>query len=259
MKIMKIRNLVMSCLFCGLFAFNSIAQETKTMETKDITVVLVHGAWGDGSHWNDVVPILLKEGYKVRTAQIPLTSSEADITAVANLVDNQEGKVLLVGHSYAGMVISEVGNNDKVKGLVYIAAFAPVKGESMGAIFGRRDPAPGGAAMYPDERGYLWLNYDQYTSAFCQNLDTDKGMLLSLSQKPFNSAIMGVEAGEPAWNSKPCWYQINNEDRMLPTATQVELAERMNATILRLETGHASMAEKPQEVAQFILEAAASL
>ena len=124
------------------------------MATKDLTIVLVHGAWGDGSHWRHVIPALVKEGYKVRSVQNPLTSLQDDINKTKDLIDAQDGKVLLVGHSYGGAVISGAGNHEKAVGLVYIAAFAPDAGDSLGALLGRR-PGSGGASIYPVKRFFM--------------------------------------------------------------------------------------------------------
>jgi pimeloyl-ACP methyl ester carboxylesterase len=125
------------------------------METKKINIVLVHGAWGDGSHWHNIIPALHQEGYKVRSVQNPLTSLADDIQKTIDLIDAQEGKTLLVGHSYGGSVITGAGHHENVVGLVYVAAFAPDKGESLGSIFARREQPPGGASIYPDSKGFF--------------------------------------------------------------------------------------------------------
>ncbi|OCA79395.1 hydrolase [Chryseobacterium contaminans] len=229
------------------------------MEQKDLTIILVHGAWGDGSHWQYIIPSLVKEGYKVRSVQNPLTSLQNDIDKTKDLIDAQEGKVLLVGHSYGGAVISGAGNHDKVVGLVYIAAFAPDAGDSLGSLLGRRE-SPGGASIYPDNKGFLWIKYDEFKSAFCQDLDDEKALVMALSQKPIHGQCFGDAAGEPAWKTKPSWYQISSNDRMIPAETEKEMAERMQPKkIITLEAGHASLASHPEEVTQLILEAASSL
>ncbi|MGX7668425.1 alpha/beta hydrolase [Flavobacterium pedocola] len=230
------------------------------MATKDLNIVLVHGAWGDGSHWQHIIPALHKEGYKVRSAQNPLTSLEDDIQKTKDLLDAQEGKVLLVGHSYGGSVISGAGNHDKVAGLVYIAAFAPDKGESLGSIFARREQPAGGASIYPDSKGYLWIKYDEYHKSFCQDLNEDETLVMSLAQKPIHGKCFGEEAGEPAWKNKPSWYQVSDNDRMIPPATQKEMAERMNPKkIVHLDASHASLASRPKEITELILEAARTI
>ncbi|BAP32153.1 alpha/beta hydrolase superfamily [Chryseobacterium sp. StRB126] len=229
------------------------------MEQKDLTIILVHGAWGDGSHWQYIIPSLVKAGYKVRSVQNPLTSLQNDIDKTKDLIDAQEGKVLLVGHSYGGAVISGAGHHDKVVGLVYIAAFAPDAGDSLGSLLGRRE-SPGGASIYPDSKGFLWIKYDEFKSAFSQDLEDDKALVMALSQKPIHGQCFGDVAGEPAWKTKPSWYQISSGDRMIPAETEKEMAERMQPKkIITLDAGHASLASHPEEVTQLILEAAASL
>ncbi|MCV9929800.1 alpha/beta hydrolase [Flavobacterium sp. LS1R49] len=229
------------------------------MATKDLTIVLVHGAWGDGSHWRHVIPALVKSGYKVRSVQNPLTSLQDDINKTTDLIDAQEGNVLLVGHSYGGAVISGAGNHDKVVGLVYIAAFAPDAGESLGGLLGRRASA-GGASIYPDAKGFFWIKYDEFHKSFCQDLDEENAFVMALSQRPIHGQCFGDIAGEPAWKTKPSWYQVSNNDNMIPTETEKEMAERMNPKkIISLDAGHISLASHPKEVAELILEAAATL
>ncbi|VEH21344.1 Predicted esterase of the alpha/beta hydrolase fold [Chryseobacterium nakagawai] len=195
----------------------------------------------------------------MRSVQNPLTSLQNDIDKTKDLIDAQEGKVLLVGHSYGGAVISGAGNHDKVVGLVYIAAFAPDAGDSLGALLGRRE-SPGGASIYPDSKGFLWIKYDEFKSAFCQDLDDEKALVMALSQKPIHGQCFGDEAGEPAWKTKPSWYQISSNDHMIPAETEKEMAESLQPKkIITLDAGHASLASHPNEVTQLILEAAASL
>jgi len=229
------------------------------MTTKDLTIVLVHGAWGDGSHWRGVIPTLTNAGYKVRSVQNPLTSLTDDIAKTNDLIDAQEGKVLLVGHSYGGAVISGAGHHSKVVGLVYIAAFAPDKGDSLGALLGRR-PSSGGASIYPDAKGFLWIKYDEFHQAFCQDHDQTEALVMSLSQRPIHGQCFGDVADNPAWATKPSWYQISDQDHMIPPETQQEMADRMSPKkTIHLNAGHASLASHPQEVAALILEAAESL
>jgi pimeloyl-ACP methyl ester carboxylesterase len=227
------------------------------MATKDLNIVLVHGAWGDGSHWQHIIPALHKEGYKVRSVQNPLTSLDDDIQKTKDLIEAQDGKVLLVGHSYGGSVISGAGHHDKVVGLVYIAAFAPDKGESLGGIFGRREQPAGGASIYPDSKGFLWIKYDEYHKSFCQDLNEKDTLTMALAQKPIHGSCFGAESGEPAWKTKPSWYQVSNNDHMIPPATQIEMANRMNPKkIIHLDASHASLASHPKGVLELILEAA---
>lgn len=226
------------------------------MENKNITIVLVHGAWGDGSHWRHVIEDLHKDGYTVRSVQNPLTSLQDDIQKTKDLIDMQEGKVLLVGHSYGGAVISGAGNHDKVAGLVFVAAFAPDKGESLGGIFARREGPSGAANIYPDDKGFLWIKYDKFHESFAQDLNKEDSLVMSLSQKPIHGSIFATGAGEPAWKTKPSWYQVSDHDNMIPPVTQQEMAERMNPKkIIHLDSSHASLAVRPKEITALIKEA----
>ncbi|TPD70472.1 alpha/beta hydrolase [Flavobacterium microcysteis] len=230
------------------------------MENKNVTIILVHGAWGDGSHWRHVIENLHNEGYSVRSVQNPLTSLADDIQKTKDLIDMQPGKVLLVGHSYGGAVISGAGHHDKVAGLVYIAAFAPDKGESLGGIFARREQPSGAANIYPDEKGFLWVKYDKFHESFAQDLNKEDSIVMSLSQKPIHGSIFGTEVGEPAWKTKPSWYQVSDKDHMIPPATQKEMAERMNPKkIIHLDASHASLAVRPKEISELIKEAVATI
>ncbi|ASZ13476.1 alpha/beta hydrolase [Chitinophaga pendula] len=230
------------------------------MANKELSIILVHGAWGDGSHWRNVIPALTKEGYKVRAVQNPLTSLADDINRTRDLIDAQEGKVLLVGHSYGGAVISGAGNHDKVVGLVYIAAFAPDEGDSLGSIFARREQPSGAASIYPDAKGFLWLKYDEFHKAFADDMEETDAQIMSLTQKPINGQCFADTAGIPAWKNKPSWYQVSDRDNMIPPATEKEMAENIKAKkIIHLDASHASLATHAGEVTALILEAAAAV
>lgn len=227
------------------------------MATKNLTIILVHGAWGDGSHWRHIIPALAKEGYQVRAVQNPLTSLADDISRTQELIEAQEGKVLLVGHSYGGAVITGAGNHEKVVGLVYIAAFAPDEGDSLGSIFARREPPKGAGSIHPDPRGFLWIKYDAFHESFCQELGADEALVMSLAQKPIHGNGFSDQMGKPAWKTKPSWYQVSDRDNMIPPATEKEMAEHIQAKkIIHLDAGHASLASHPEAVTALILEAA---
>lgn len=226
----------------------------------NLTIILVHGAWGDGSHWQHVIPILNSKGYKVRAVQNPLTSLKDDINKTTDLINAQESKVLLVGHSYGGAVITGAGNHDKVAGLVYIAAFAPDTGESLGSIFERREKPIGAGSIRPDEQGFLWLKYDEFHDSFCQDLSEKEALVMSLSQHPIHGQCFGDQMGEPAWKHKPTWYQVSDQDRMIPPETEKEMAERMNPKkIIHLKSSHTSLASQANKVSELIIEAAESV
>lgn len=159
------------------------------MENKDLTIILVHGTWGDGSHWKGVIPSLVNAGYKVRTVQNLLTSLTDDVQKTKDLIDAQNGKVLLVGHSYGGAVISSAGNHEKIVGLVYVAAFAPDKGESLGGLLAKR-PTSGDKSIQPDDKGFLWIKYDEFQREFCPDVSDNDAMVMALSQKAISGQML---------------------------------------------------------------------
>lgn len=229
------------------------------MENKDLTIILVHGAWGDGSHWKGVIPTLVNAGYKVRAVQNPLTSLADDVQKTKDLIDAQDGKVLLVGHSYGGAVITGAGNHEKVAGLVYIAAFAPDQGESLGGLLAKR-PTSGGGSIAPDSKGFLWIKYDEFQREFCPDVNDTDALIMSLSQHPISGQCFGDEMSNPAWKNLPVWYQVSKEDKMIHPDTQREMNARMNPKkVIELDASHASLASKPKEVSDLIIEAAENL
>ena len=224
----------------------------------NINIVLVHGAFGDGSHWKNVIPALAAEGYTVRAMQLPLTTLEEDIERTSDMVASLEGPTLLVGHSYGGMVITGAGNHPNVKGLVYVAAFAPDQGEAAGGLLQLR-PAPEGAtAIAPGPSGYLYLDYSKYAEVFSQGVSQNDALVMATSQKPIAGAAFGAPlAIAPAWKVKPSWYQVSNNDKMIQPETEAWFAERIKARkTIHLDAGHASMASHGKEIAALILEAA---
>ncbi|HVI47903.1 MAG TPA: alpha/beta hydrolase [Chitinophaga sp.] len=225
-----------------------------------LNIVLVHGAWGDGSHWRHVIPQLDASGYRVTAVQNPLTSLADDVERTKQLVAMQDGPTLLVGHSYGGMVITNAGNEPNVVGLVYVAAFAPEEGETPGGIFGLRAAPPGAAIIAPDNNGFLWLDRDKFHENFCQDLGKEEALVMGLSQKPIAARCFGDPSGAPAWKTKPSWYQISAQDRMIPPETEEWFTERMKPQkTIKLDAGHASMASHPKEVLALIEEAAKAL
>ena len=220
------------------------------------TIVLVHGFWGGAAHWAKVIPILVRKGYDVHAVENPLTSLADDAERTRKMIAAQKGPVLLVGHSYGGAVITEAGNHDNVVGLVYIAAFAPDAGESAGSVASRQ-PSVAGANLFADDDQYLWIKQDKFHESFCQDLTPEEGLVMGVTQK---APLLGTFANNvtvPAWKSKPSWYQISSEDRMLPADIQKWMSARMNPKkIITLNSSHASLASKPNEVAALIDEAA---
>jgi pimeloyl-ACP methyl ester carboxylesterase len=222
-------------------------------------IVLVHGAWGDGSHWRHVIPLLHAKGYYVSAVQNPLTSLNDDIERTIELVAEQDGPTLLVGHSYGGAVITGAGHAPNAVGLVYVAAFAPDEGDSLGSIFARRAPPPGAANIRPDKNGFLWIARDAYRESFCQDLAEDEALVLAVTQKPIAARCFEDKSGPPAWKAKPSWYQVSAGDRMIPPETEQWMAERIAAKkTVTLQASHASLASQPDAVFSLIDEAARS-
>jgi pimeloyl-ACP methyl ester carboxylesterase len=220
------------------------------------TIVLVHGFWGGAAHWAKVIPILVRKGYDVHAVENPLTSLADDAERTRKMIASQKGPVLLVGHSYGGAVITEAGNHDNVVGLVYIAAFAPDAGESAGGM-AAREPSASGANLFVDDDQYLWIKQDKFHESFCQDLTPEEGLVMGVTQKAPLLGTFSNNVTVPAWKSKPCWYQISSEDRMLPSGIQQWMSARMNPKkIITLKSSHASLASKPNEVAALIDEAA---
>ncbi|EIU1486879.1 alpha/beta hydrolase [Pseudomonas aeruginosa] len=228
--------------------------------TEKPTIVLVHGFWGDATHWSKVIVELYRLGHtRLRAVELPLTSLADDVERTRKMVAQQPGPVLLVGHSYGGAVISEAGDLPNVVGLVYIAAFAPEAGESLGGISQAHPPAAF-VNLVPDSDGYLWVKQDKFHESFCQDLTGDEALVMAVTQKaPFANSF-GDTTTTAAWKKKPSWYQISSEDRMLHPENQRQMAARINARkTITLKAGHASMASKPVEVAALIDEAATEL
>ena len=222
------------------------------------TIVLVHGFWGGAAHWAKVIVRLTEMGYAgLHAVDNPLTSFAGDVERTQKMIGQVGGPVLLVGHSYGGAVITEAGNHADVVGLVYIAGFAPDAGESLGAI-GQAAPPPAGAAnVAPDSDGFVWIKPDKFHESFCQDLPADEALVMAVTQKAPMGNVFGESVTTPAWKTKPSWYQISSEDRMIHPDNQRRMSARMNPKkIITLATGHASLASKPLEVCALIDEAA---
>jgi pimeloyl-ACP methyl ester carboxylesterase len=224
-------------------------------------IVLVHGFWGGAAHWAKVIGELSRRGFdNLHAVENPLISLSGDVDRTRKMVAQQAGPVLLVGHSYGGAVISGAGLASNVVGLVYIAAFAPDAGESLVDVGAPFPPPPGLANLSPDSDGFVWIQPAKFRESFCQDLPEDEALVMAVTQKAPMGNVFGEKAGTPAWRSKPAWYQVSSGDRMIAPENEKRLAERMNAKkIITLDAGHASLASRPVEVAQFIAEAAAAL
>jgi pimeloyl-ACP methyl ester carboxylesterase len=224
-----------------------------------INVVLVHGAWADGSSWSKVIPLLQDKGFIVTAAQIPLTSIEDDVAITKRLLTAQNGPTVLVGHSYGGIVVSGAGNGSpNVKALVYIAAFGLDEGESIEAL-GKSGPAPAGAAQIrPDANGFLWINREGFAQAFASDVDPIQARVMAAVQKPLSVASFTGKAGAPAWKNIPSWYMVATKDQMIPPQAEEFMAKRMGATMRTVPSSHAAMVSHPKEVTDLIISAAES-
>jgi pimeloyl-ACP methyl ester carboxylesterase len=223
-----------------------------------LNIVLVHGAFGDGSHWRHIIPGLYQAGHRAMAAQNPLTSLADDVANTRKFAEWMEGPTLLVGHSYGGAVITGAGHGANVVGLVYLAAFAPDEGEAVNGIWAATDPAPGLASIRPAfDDAFLWHGQDTFHDSFCQDLDDTESLVMATSQRPTARRCLDDVTGRPAWKTKPSWYQVSARDRMIRPEAQRWMAHRIDAReTIELDTGHASFATRPTEVLELIINAA---
>ncbi len=221
-------------------------------------VVLVHGAWADGSSWSKLITLLQAKGLHAVAVQNPLSSIADDVASTNRIINAQDGPVLLVGHSYGGAVITEAGNNAKVAGLVYVAAFAPEVGETLGGMAQKYPPPPGLGEIQPIEDGFLLLTRKGVFEDFGQDLSPDEKSIVFATQGATQSAVLGTPIKTAAWHTKPSWFVIAANDRMISPDQERSTAERMGAKTLTLPTSHLPMLSQPQKVANFVVEAAAS-
>jgi pimeloyl-ACP methyl ester carboxylesterase len=220
-------------------------------------IVLVHGAFADGSSWSRVIPLLEAKGFNVTAVQNPLTSLAEDVATTRRLLAQQPGPTILVGHSYAGFVITEAGNTPNVVGLVYISSYGPAEGESHDDLVKRYAAPPGSSAVRLDENGYLWIAREKYREAFAQDVDPPQAAIMAAVQKPVSKKnCFGAPGSAPAWNSKPSWFLVSTEDHMINPELQRFMAKRMGATTTSAPSSHASLVSHPVETANLIVEAA---
>jgi pimeloyl-ACP methyl ester carboxylesterase len=222
-------------------------------------VVLVHGGFVDGSGWQAVYELLTADGYRVSVVQNPTLSLEGDVAATRQVIDAQDGPVVLVGHSYGGAVITEAGTHDQVAALVYIAAFAPDEGESVNTLIA--DPPPGAPVppILPPRDGFLFLDRDKFAGSFAGDLPPELAAFMADSQVPWGVNALGGSITEPAWRTKPSWYLIATDDRMIPPPAQRAMSERAGATVIQAPGSHAIYVSQPSAVAALIHEAASAV
>lgn len=223
---------------------------------KQPTVVLVHGGFVDGSGWEGVYKILKKDGYNVSVVQNPTKSLADDVATTKRAVSAQSGPVLLVGHSYGGVVITEAGNDPQVAGLVYIAAFAPDKGESVSSLI--KDPPPDAPVppILPPEEGYLFLDKAKFPASFAADVDAESAAFMADSQVPWGVEALSGTVSEPAWKTKPSWYLVATADKMIPPPAQRFMSERAGSTVVDAAGSHAIYVSQPDAVAALIEQAA---
>ena len=228
--------------------------ERSSLEAR--SVVLVHGGFVDGSGWEGVYHILRKDGYAVAIVQNPTISLADDVAATKRIIAMQNGPVILVGHSYGGVVITEAGNDPKVAGLVYITAFAPDKGESVSALI--KDPPPGAPVppILPPQDGYLFLDKAKFPASFAADVEAERAAFMADSQVPWGVEALGGTISEPAWKTKPSWYLVATDDKMIPPPAQRFMAQRAGSTVLEAAGSHAIYVSQPHAVAAIIEKAA---
>ena len=229
---------------------------TNTNSATTKNVVLVHGGFVDGSGWEGVYQMLKKDGYNVSIVQNPTLSLADDVAATKRIIAMQDGPVILVGHSYGGVVITEAGNDPKVERLVYIAAFAPDKGESVDALI--KDPPPGAQVppILPPHDGFLFLDEEKFHASFAADVDAKLANFMAASQVPWGLGALSGTITDPAWKSKPSWYLIATEDKMIPPAAQQFMSKRAGSTIAESRGSHAIYVSQPRAVASLIERAA---
>ena len=219
------------------------------------SIVLVHGAWADGSCWQDVILPLRKEGFKVTCAPVPLTSLSDDIAALDRVLERTDGPAVVVGHAYGGAVIAGP-SDDRVRSLVYIAALAPAEGETVADVFYRAAPHPEAPKLAPDAHGMIWMPEGGFARAVAHKASPDQTTILETVQRPIALNCIQEKAPVPAWKTKPSWYLLAEEDRMIAPETQRFMADRMGAQIRAHHVDHSPMYTVPDAVIGVILEAA---
>jgi pimeloyl-ACP methyl ester carboxylesterase len=219
-------------------------------------IVLVHGGFVDGAGWEGVYKILKRDGFSVSIVQNPTLSLEDDVAVTKRVLATQDGPAILVGHSYGGAVITEAGNHPKVAGLVYITAFAPDKGESVGAIIKSAPPGAPAPPILPPQDGFLFLDKAKFPAAFAADVEAEKAAFMADSQVPWGVAALSGTISEPAWRSKPSWYLIVTEDKMIPPDAQRFMSKRAGSTVVETKGSHAIYVSQPSAVAALIEQAA---
>jgi pimeloyl-ACP methyl ester carboxylesterase len=224
------------------------------MAMQDVSVVLAHGAWADGSSWARVISTLTAQGVRVAAAALPLTSLADDVAALDRSVERMPGSVVVAGHAYAGAVIA-LARPERVKALVYVTALAPEEGEKVADVFYRLEPHPQAPKLAPDGNNLIWLPDDAFAKAFAQNASAEDRAVLMAVQRPISLACITVPAGRPLWKDVPSWFLLAEQDRMIVPATQRFMAERMKARIKAHAVDHTPSVTAPTAVVDIIHDA----
>src|SRR5260221_5927440 len=220
-------------------------------------IVLVHGAWADGSSWSGVIERLQADGFQVRAPQFPLTSLADDVTRLRQVLEFQDGPTIVAGHSYGGQIITALGQNaPNVVGLVYLAAFGLDEGESLGALLSQGPVTPALAHLFTDARGFAWLSEDDFVNHFAADVDPIRARVLYAVQQPLATSAFADVMGVPAWKSLRSWYLVARNDEAIPPDAERQFAARMGATTVEIPASHVAMVSHPAEVAGLIAEAA---
>jgi pimeloyl-ACP methyl ester carboxylesterase len=228
--------------------------------TTQPNVVLVHGAWADGSCWSGVIERLQTDGFQVRAPQFPLSSLVDDVARLRQVLEFQDGPTIVVGHSYGGQIITALGPDaPNVVGLVYIAAFGLDEGESLGALLSQRPVMPALAHLRTDAHGFNWLSEDDFVNHFAADVDPTQARVLYAVQQPLTGSALGEVMGFPAWKTLPSWYLVAQNDEALPPDAERQFAARMGATTVEIPSSHVPMVSHPNEVADLIAKAAAAV
>src|SRR5580698_109190 len=216
-------------------------------------IVLVHGAWADGSCWSAVIERLQAAGYNVTAPQFPESSLAADVARLRQVLDRQDGPAVVVGHSYGGQIITALGTDaPNAAGLVYIAAFGLDEGESIGALLGQGPPTPALAHLDIDKQGFAWLPEDDFVSHFAADVDPVMAKVMHAVQQPLSTSTFEDVMGVPVWKSHPSWFLVAENDEAIPPDAERQFAKRMGATTIEIATSHVAMVSHPDEVAQLI-------
>jgi pimeloyl-ACP methyl ester carboxylesterase len=222
------------------------------------TIVLVHGAWADGSSWNRVIPLLQAKGWPVIAVQIPLTSLEDDAAATSRIIADVEGAVVLVGHSWGGMAVTQAGNDPKVATLVYVSAFAPDVGESGSSLIGAHPTTPALSTIITDRAGFVYQTVDGVLKNIAPDIPEAEARVLAVTQGRLAGKAFGQTVTAAAWKTKPSWYIVTAEDRVVSAELQAAVAKRMGARTTVLQSSHMSLLSHPREVAAVIEDAPAT-